>query len=345
MNYFTDRIRTGTPLKELTTIGIGGPARYYFRVTSTEELRTAIAWAKKEGVPLFVMGGGSNVLFPDAGFPGLVLHMEIRGRSEREEKGFVMVKVMAGEDWDDFVAYSVARGWAGIECLSGIPGKVGAAPIQNIGAYGREVAETLVETEVLDLETLEDTVIPKAACGFGYRQSIFKGAESGRYIVTAVILRLQKNGTPIIRYPDLEKRLRGDATLSEVRRAVLAVRREKSMVVDPEDPNSRSCGSFFTNPILDKRVYHRFAEEAPENHPRYPAGPDRVKLSAAWLIEQSGFSKGYVKGNVGLSAKHCLAVINRGGGTAVEVMALVSEIRDIVYLKFGIILTPEPVLP
>lgn len=336
-------ILDGVPLAPLTTLGIGGPARHYTRIGASEQLARALAWARERDLEVLVLGGGSNLLIGDSGYPGLVVHVVIDGVEYAVAGGSTEVTAGAGESWDGLVAAVVGRGLGGVECLSGIPGFVGATPIQNVGAYGQEVAETIVRVEVVDRKTAEVLSIANAECAFGYRDSRFKQADRDRYIVTSVTYRLENDGAPAIRYPELRRHLEATGveqpSLGAVREAVLAIRRRKSMVVDTADPDSRSAGSFFTNPIVTSEVADRIGIEG---MPRYPAG-DHVKLSAAWLIEQAGFARGHVAGNVGLSTKHTLAIVNRGGGTAREVVALADEIRRRVNDRFGVELVPEPV--
>lgn len=336
-------ILDGVPLAPLTTLGIGGPARHYTRIGASEQLARALAWARERDLDVLVLGGGSNLLIGDRGFPGLVVHVVIDGVDYAVAGGSTEVTAGAGESWDGLVAAVVGRGLAGVECLSGIPGFVGATPIQNVGAYGQEVAETIVRVEVVDRSTAEVLSIANSECAFGYRDSRFKQADRDRYIVTSVTYRLENDGAPAVRYPELRRHLEitgvEQPSLGAVREAVLAIRRRKSMVVDTSDPDSRSAGSFFTNPIVTSEAADQIGIEG---MPRYPAG-DHVKLSAAWLIEQAGFARGHVAGNVGLSTKHTLAIVNRGGGTAREVVALAREIRRRVYDRFGVELVPEPV--
>ena len=339
------RIERDVPLAPLTTLGIGGPARYFIRARSVDEIREAITWTAGNGEPLLVLGGGSNVLIADEGFPGLVLHIALRGINvESEDPDSVMVKVAAGEVWDEFVALAVANRWAGIECLSGIPGSTGATPIQNVGAYGQEVSETIVRVEALDRSNSRVITLNNRECGFGYRSSLFKNREKDRYVVLAVTFRLRPNGAAAVRYPELRKYLedRGASLedLQQARDAVIAVRRRKGMVLDPADPDTRSDGSFFMNPIITRSAFEELAARS-GNMPNFPAGDD-VKLSAGWLIENAGFTKGFVHGNVGLSSKHTLAIINRGGGTAREVLELVRMIQQKVREKFGVEIQPEP---
>jgi len=332
-------LQRNVPLAPLTTLGIGGPAKFFVRAESVDEIREVIAWTDSQHEPLFILGGGSNVLIADEGFDGVVLQIDLRGMNVLSED---TVYVAAGERWDDFVAFAVERGWAGIECLSGIPGLTGATPIQNVGAYGQEVSETIIGVEAVERDTGRVVTMTNGECGFGYRQSAFKNAAKDRYIVAGVTFRLKPGGAATIRYPELQKYLdehdinTGD--LRKVRDAVIAIRKRKGMVLDPSDPDTRSDGSFFMNPIVTPSQFDAIRAE---NVPHFPAG-DQIKLSAAWLIEQAGFHKGFVHGNVGLSSKHTLAVINRGGGTAREVLELVRMIQERVRETFGVEIQPEP---
>lgn len=330
------------PLAPLTTIGIGGPARCFLRAESVDELRDGLAWAGQRDLPVFILGGGSNLLIADEGFPGLVIQIDIRGITVESEDEFAMVKAGAGEPWDAFVAFAVDKGWAGIECLSGIPGSTGATPIQNVGAYGQDVSETIARVEALDRTTGRVVWFTNWDCRFGYRSSLFKNYERDRYVVLSVTFRLRIGGPAAIRYPELlkyvEERGVSVGNLRGVREAVIAIRKRKGMVIDRADPDTRSDGSFFMNPVISSAQFASFPRP---DAPHFPAGQD-VKLSAAWLIEQAGFHKGFVHGNVGLSSKHTLAVINRGGGTAAEVLELVRMIQDRVREMFGVELHPEP---
>ena len=348
-------LREQFPLAPLSTLGVGGPARYYARVTSEDSVREAVEWASARDLPLLVLGGGSNVVLADAGHPGLVLHLVTRGIETRPVGETVEVTAEAGEPWDSLVAAAVEQGWAGVECLSGIPGLVGATPIQNVGAYGQEVAETVSAVDALDLQTGRVCRLTSAQCGFAYRDSRFKSADRGRFIVLRVTYVLRPGGPPAVRYAELARNLEerglGPPSLAEVREAVIGLRRRKSMVLDPEDPNARSVGSFFTNPIVPAAVADELEAvlrrdgilREGEDPPRFPAGDGRVKLSAAWLIERAGLAKGYQRGNVGLSSRHTLAIVNRGGAAASEVVALAREVRERVHDRFGVTLVPEPV--
>jgi len=336
------QLQQNVPLALLTTLGIGGPAKFFIRAESADEIREAMSWTAAQPEPLFILGGGSNVLIADEGFDGVVLQIDLRGMTVlSEDPEAVIVRVAAGERWDDFVALAVANGWAGVECLSGIPGLTGATPIQNVGAYGQDVNETIINVEAIERENGRVVTMTNAECGFGYRQSVFKNAAKDRYIVTSVTFRLKPGGAATIRYPELQKYLDEHAIdardLAQVRDAVIAIRKRKGMVLDPSDPDTRSDGSFFMNPVVSSAQFEKLGKDVPH----FPAG-DQIKLSAAWLIEHAGFHKGFVHGNVGLSSKHTLAVINRGGGTAREVLELVSMIQDGVRATFGIEIQPEP---
>ena len=337
-------LQRNVPLAPLTTLGIGGTAKLFVRASTVDEVRDVVAWSRSIRQPLLIMAGGSNLLIADEGIDGVVLQIDLRGvtvESEDPEES-VIVKVAAGEPWDEFVATAVTNGWAGIECLSGIPGSTGATPIQNVGAYGQEVSETIIRVEVLERESGRVITLTNWDCGFGYRSSVFKGSAKENYVVLAVTFRLRPNGAATVRYPELRKYLEEHSAplddLPQVRHAVLTIRRRKGMVIDPADPDTRSDGSFFMNPIISRAAFERVAGT---NMPHFPSG-DQVKLSAAWLIENAGFHKGFVRGNVGLSSKHALAIINRGGGTAREVVELVRMIQDKVRETFGIDIHPEP---
>jgi UDP-N-acetylmuramate dehydrogenase len=339
------QIEENVPLAPLTTIGIGGPARFFFRATSVDELRAALRHARNEDLPVFILGGGSNLLISDAGFDGLVIQLDLRGITvESEDPESVMVKAAASEPWDPFVAYTVEHGWAGVECLSGIPGSTGATPIQNVGAYGQDVSETIARVETYDRQLGVAVWFTNEECRFGYRSSLFKNYERDRHVVLSVTFRLRRNGRATVKYPELQKYIeeRGVSLddLQGVRDAVIAIRKRKGMVIDASDPDTRSDGSFFMNPVITAAQHEEFARRAPDA-PHYPSGDD-VKLSAAWLIEHAGFTKGFTHGNVGLSTKHSLAVVNRGNGTAAEVLELVKMIQEKVREEFGVEIHPEP---
>jgi UDP-N-acetylmuramate dehydrogenase len=341
------QIQHNVPLAPFTTIKIGGPARYFFRAEDVDSLRAAIAWAQQRNLALFFLGGGSNLLIADEGFDGLVIHVALRGVVVQSEDEFAMVHVASGEPWDPFVAMAVENGWAGIECLSGIPGSTGATPIQNVGAYGQDVSETIARVEVLDRTRDRVVTFTNAECRFGYRASLFKNHERDRYVVLGVTFRLRRNGEATVRYPELRKHLEehgvGMSDLRGVREAVITIRKRKGMVLDDTDPDTRSDGSFFMNPILTAAEYAQFAARlGAESAPHFPGEDGSMKLSAAWLIEHAGFHKGFVHGNAGLSSKHTLAVINRGNATAREIIELVTMVQDRVREAFGVEIHPEP---
>ena len=338
------------PLAPLTTLGVGGSARFLVDGHDEATIRDALTWAARRDVPCRILGGGSNVVVPDDGFDGLVVRVLTRGTAWRNEGAAVVVHARAGEPWDELVAESVRRGCQGLECLSGIPGLAGATPIQNVGAYGQEVAETITSVEVLDRASLEVRTFPAADCRFSYRDSFFKSVEPERYVVLGVDFRLSPGAPPAVRYAELEQRLderratSGAASLAEVRDTVLELRRKKSMVLDPKDENGRSCGSFFVNPVVTEeqaRAVERARGAA--TMPRYPQPDGSVKLAAGWLIEQAGFTKGMRRGPVGLSTKHALAIVCHEGATASLVEAFAREIRAGVEARFGVTLTQEPV--
>ncbi len=332
-------------LGPLTTIGIGGPARYFARAATVDEVRDGVDWASSRSEPLFILGGGSNLLISDEGFRGLVLQVGLRGVVVESEDEYATVKVAAAEPWDSFVAMAVKQGWAGIECLSGIPGSTGATPIQNVGAYGQDVSETIIRVEALDRKRGIVISLTNEECRFGYRSSLFKNHERERYVVLNVTFRLKAGGAASVRYPELrrylEERGESEKDLRTVRDAVIAIRRRKGMVLDPGDPDTRSDGSFFMNPVISAADYDRFRTRA-EGAPGFPGSDGTVKLSAAWLIEHAGFTKGFVHGHAGLSSKHTLAVVNRGGASAREVRELVEMVQERVRERFGIEVHPEP---
>lgn len=337
-------------LAPLTTLKIGGEARFFARAENEGQIFEALDLARQKSLTVFILGGGSNVLIADKGFDGLVLQIALKGISREGNT----VTAAAGEDWDGFVGHCVAEDLAGLECLSGIPGFVGATPIQNVGAYGQEVSETITTVRVYDRETGDIKDLSRAECGFSYRSSIFNTSERERYIVLAVTFALTQNGEPAIRYADLKKYFADGNThpsLSEVREAVTRIRARKSMVISAADPNSKSAGSFFKNPVVSRQQYQSIQKTAESlgliaDHatvPSFPAPDEQVKIPAAWLIEKSGFYKGYVRGNAGLSANHTLAIINRGGANASDVLELKDEIQNKVQEKFGVALKPEPI--
>lgn len=327
-----------------TTLGVGGAAGWFAEAASEQDVADAVAFARKLQLPLFVLGGGSNLLVSDEGFSGLVLQMAIPG----VERDGDVLHVGAGVVWDDFVQQTVDAGLQGIECLAGIPGTVGGTPVQNVGAYGQEVSETIVSVRCFDTLDGQYVALSNEACGFAYRTSRFNTTERGRYIVTRVDFRLREDGAPCLKYADLRKHFEGkpQPSLVEVADAVRVIRRGKGMVVDAGDPNSRSAGSFFRNPIVAKEILLKVSEAAGigvDAVPHWPAGEGMIKLPAAWLLEQAGFVRGYAMGRAGISSRHTLAVINRGDAKAADIIALREEIIATVLLKFGIELEQEPV--
>lgn len=342
-------LRERVPLATLTTLGVGGPARYFVEAESDGDIREALQFAAERQLPLFVLGGGSNLLVADEGFDGLVLRVRLRGIERIADGPDITYQVAAGEDWDDFVARAVEDNCAGIECLSGIPGSIGATPVQNVGAYGQEVAETIREVMVLDRQTMEILTIPAAECGFGYRSSIFNTSVRERYVILRVLFGLRHGGSPALRYGDLQKRFgatRPLPSLREVREAVREIRRNKAMLLVPGDDDARSAGSFFKNPVVGRAQFEKIDTDlraSGVSMPSFPAADGFRKLSAAWLVEQAGFSKGYCRGAAGISRRHALAIVNRGGATAAEIVALKDEIQARVFGEFGIALQPEPV--
>jgi UDP-N-acetylmuramate dehydrogenase len=342
------------PLAPFTTLGIGGPARFLAEATEENRVLEALDFAANRGIPVFILGGGSNTLIADSGFPGLVLRVALYGIRHHGSGQSGIFTAAAGEDWDPVVRMAVERNWAGIECLSGIPGTVGGTPVQNVGAYGEEVSEVIVSVRLLDREKRSILELGNAQCGFTYRTSLFNTTMRDRYIVLSVTYALRVNGKPRIDYSDLQRYFAGtpgDTSLTAVREAVLSIRAGKAMLLIPGDPDSRSAGSFFKNPIVSEAAYLEIQEAArrggflspAQTLPRYKAPVGNVKVPAAWLIERSGFPKGYARGRVGLSSKHTLALVNRGGATAKDVLNLAREIQTGVKRTFGVDLVPEPV--
>jgi UDP-N-acetylmuramate dehydrogenase len=392
-------IEENKPLAPFTTFGIGGPARWFVEATSEEQIVAAIGWARAHGVPLFVLGGGSNLLVSDAGFNGLVLRVALRGIKviQAAEKltpeggggfnprinpakivgasapdqsspagsstasGQVIYQAAAGEDWDHCVQRAVDDGCAGVECLAGIPGTVGGTPVQNVGAYGQEVASAIERVRAYDLQQDTFVELPAAECGFAYRRSRFNTVDRGRYVVTRVDYRLTPGGAPTVRYAELQRTLAAhkpdgrELSLVEVAAVVRSVRESKGMLLVEGDSDCRSAGSFFKNPVVSQEQLRRIAaasarlavgETLP---PHFPAGEGaenlgRVKVPAAWLIGQAGFEKGYALGAAAISSRHTLALTNRGHATARQVLALAAEITAAVEARFGIRLEMEPVM-
>jgi UDP-N-acetylmuramate dehydrogenase len=378
-----DMVRAGSPargqaaLADYTTLRLGGPARRLVEAATEAAIVAEVRAADERGEPLLVLGGGSNLVVADEGFPGTVVHVATSGVRHRtaghgarpDGQGPIELTVAAGEDWDAVVAGCVGEGLAGLECLSGIPGRAGATPIQNVGAYGQEVAERIISVRVYDRAGRAVIDLAGTDCGFGYRTSAFKrslhpvpGAVTGRFVMLSVRFRLDRDPLSApVRYLELARVLGvpegGRAPLADVRAAVLGLRRGKGMVLDPGDPDTRSVGSFFLNPVLDRERFTAVERAARAvagpgaRVPCYPAGDGQVKVSAAWLIEQAGFKKGYpaagtAAGLAGarISSKHTLALVNPGGATTAGLLALAREIREGVRAAFGVELASEPVL-
>jgi UDP-N-acetylmuramate dehydrogenase len=350
-------IENDVPLAPLTTIRLGGPARYLARCGSVAELRMVLEFAREKSLPVTILGGGSNMIFADEGYRGLVVQPLLRGITMKEAGRDVFVTASAGETWDELVRQCTAKGYGGLECLSGIPGSAGAAPLQNIGAYGQEVSESITSVVVLDRISGRESTLEHDQCGFGYRQSIFKGAEKDHYIITSVTFRLRIAGEPEIRYAELRRLLDsrgqakgvspGESALTAVRDAVLTLRGGKSMVITPADPHCRSVGSFFMNPVLTKEAFDRLLKQVGTTEGNVTvqsfAAGGGIKVPAAWLVEHAGFPKGFRLGGVGVSDRHALALVNYGG-TTTELLQLAEDIRTAVRTQFGIRLELEPVV-
>ena len=344
----------GVPLRDYTTLRVGGPASRFVGAGTADELVDAVRAAQSGDEPLLVLGGGSNVVIGDGGFDGTVVHVATSGYEIADgPAGHPVLTVEAGEDWDAVVARTIEEGYGGLECMSGIPGLVGATPVQNVGAYGVEIADLLYGVDLLDRASGEVRTVPRDGLGLRYRSSSLKHTDSA--VVLRVRLGLHADGrSSPIRYPELARVLgvapHARPPAGEVREAVLELRRSKGMVLDPADHDTWSAGSFFTNPVLTDgelpAVLERIAARTPDPVPRYPAGAGSVKLPAAWLIERAGFARGHAgpQGRAALSGKHTLALTNRGTATAADLLALAREITDGVHEAFGVRLEPEPVL-
>jgi UDP-N-acetylmuramate dehydrogenase len=329
------QVRRDARLADLTTLGVGGPIDRLVEVADADELVAAVRDADEAGRPLLLLGGGSNVVAADEGWPGDVVLVRTRGVA----RSGTVLTVQAGEPWDDLVALTVEQGLAGMEALSGIPGSTGATPVQNVGAYGQEVAQTIAVVRVYDRAEKSEYALTPAECGFAYRDSRLK-QQSGRFVVLDVTFSLEGSGRSApVGYAELARRLGVEvgrsAPLAEVRAAVLELRRGKGMVLDPADPDSRSAGSFFTNPVVP-------AERAVAGCPSWPAGEGRVKLSAAWLVQEAGFGRGTRDGRVGTSSRHSLALTTEPGATAAELLAFAERVTAAVQERFGVRLVAEP---
>src|SRR5579864_2937313 len=342
-------ITENVPLAPLTTLKVGGPARYFIEAQTISEVSQAVEFSRSRSLPLFVLGGGSNLVISDAGWPGLVLKIGNTGINHRHGREEVIFEAAAGEDWDKFVGLAVAHNCSGIECLSGIPGNVGGTPVQNVGAYGQEVANTIESVLALDLRDGQLHELSNQDCGFSYRTSIFNTSERGRYIILQVNYALKHGGDAYIAYADLKKYFAGwseKPTLANTRDAVRKIRAGKGMLITAGDDDCRSAGSFFKNPILSAEQYQQLTMRAAAKNlqiPSYPALDAQKKVSAAWLVEHSGFSRGYGNGSVGISRKHALAIVNRGNATATDILAFKEDIQQRVKELWGILLEPEPV--
>lgn len=345
MLKFSERL-----LSELTTIRLGGNAKHFIECASEEEILDTLKYASENNLGVFILGGGSNVIFPDDGFEGIVLKINLKGVSFNND----VVTVKAGEDWDVFVKTTIDNGYAGLECLSGIPGTAGATPIQNVGAYGVEVGNLIIDVTAIDRRTLEKVVLLSGECGFSYRNSRFKGTDKEKFIITEVKFRLVKNGEPVIKYPELAKyigtyvdlnSLKGIEKIKAVREAVIKIRVGKSMVYDENDADSHSCGSFFTNPVINQSIFNEFMSKCEQKglKPAYFKDKSNYKVSAAWLIENAGIKKGFTMNGAGISGKHSLALVNRGCSTK-DILDLSNHIKNVVFQNFGITLEMEPVL-
>ena len=344
-------------LSDHSTIGLGGPARYFCFARTQAEIILALRQAREDNLGVQIIGGGSNVIFSDAGFDGLVLKVGLTGLTFRDEPSGTTAVAAAGVVWDDFVAASIAHSCTGIECLSGIPGLVGGTPIQNVGAYGQEVSDTIFSVRALDRKTFIPADFSGPDCRFAYRKSRFKGEDAGRYVITEVTFRMSRGVTPVVRYAELEQFLHTSAgepshnpaaiSPRDIRTAVLALRRKKSMVLDPGDPNTRSAGSFFVNPVITENNFIGLTDQWTRTGGAGPvphfSAPDGVKVPAAWLVEQAGFPRGFRRGGAGISAHHSLAIVNFGGTTD-EILGLAAEIEQAVRNKFGITLQREAVI-
>jgi UDP-N-acetylmuramate dehydrogenase len=341
------------PLAPLTTLQVGGRARYFMDAHSEHEVSEAVAFALARKLSLFVLGGGSNLLVSDSGWPGLVLKVSLAGVEFEGDRQKMLFHAGAGENWDSLVALAVSKNCGGIECLSGIPGTVGGTPVQNVGAYGQEVSQTITRVHALEIATGKLMDLTNGDCGFSYRSSIFNGTRRNEFIVLEVSYRLCRSAEPKTEYVDVKNFFAATnvekPSLQQVRDAVRSIRQSKAMLLVEGDEDCRSAGSFFKNPIVSAaeadRIQALAEQRAPgKMMPRYPVADGQVKLAAAWLVEQSGFSKGYTLGPVGISRKHSLAIVNRGGATAKDILALKDEIEKKVFDIWGVTLQPEPVL-
>jgi UDP-N-acetylmuramate dehydrogenase len=347
------QLQENIPLGPLTTFRIGGPARFFVEARTIADVEESVRLARTRDVPLFVLGGGSNLVVADSGWPGLVLKIGITGIERpagAAEDGRTLFDVGAGESWDRFVSHAVMAHCAGVECLSGIPGSVGGTPVQNVGAYGQEVSNTIESVEVFDIKDNQVRELCNEACGFEYRSSIFNTTERGRFIILQVTYGLAPGGEPHLEYADLKRHFEGRETapnLAETREAVRHIRARKGMLIVEGDPDCQSAGSFFKNPVLSEAQHEDLKKRAEAKQlsiPSYPALEKSRKVSAAWLVEHSGFARGYGSGRAGISSKHALAIVNRGGATAAEILGLKDQIQQRVEEIWGVRLETEPVM-
>jgi UDP-N-acetylmuramate dehydrogenase len=344
------KIRENVCLAPYTTLKVGGAARYFAEATNEDEVIEAVRWAHERKLPVFVLGGGSNLLVSDAGFPGLVIRMAIGGIAAHDDGARRIYSVGAGVEWDTFVMRAVEDNCAGVECLSGIPGSIGGTPVQNVGAYGQDISETIVRVCAVEAASLDRVEFDNAACGFRYRQSRFNERDRDRYILTRVDYALEPGGAPKLNYAELKRELNfgnpgyRPPSLLQVRESVLKIRRAKGMVLDENDADTRSAGSFFKNPVVSLATYERIAASSAIPVPHFEASSGQVKLAAAWLIEHSGIARGFALGPVAISNKHTLALVNRGGATAADVLLLKEFVQRRVHERFGVELSPEPVM-
>ena len=340
-------IQAGVALAPRSSLRVGGPARWFTVAASIEDVGAAHTWSRARGVRLVVLGGGTNVVVADAGLDALVVAVQPRGLAITDDGETLQVTAAAGEPWDAVVEAAVSRGGAGLECLSGIPGLTGGTPIQNVGAYGQDVSGVIEAVTAFDTATGATATLAAAECGFAYRTSRFKAADAGRFVVCDVCFRLRK-GPPTTAYADVAAALaRAGVTqpsVADVRSVVLEIRRRKAMVLDPGDPDTRSVGSFFTNPVITLSDAERVAARAGTAAPAFPQSGGHVKVPAAWLIERAGFARGTPDGAVGLSSKHTLAIVTRDGATAADVIRFAGRVARRVEALFGVRLRPEPVL-
>jgi UDP-N-acetylmuramate dehydrogenase len=338
-------------LAPYTSLGVGGPARWLVNAGEPTEILAGVQFARQHNVPFFILGGGSNLLVSDQGFAGVVIRTAGLTRMQIvRQQGVVCIQADAGVDWDAVVRLAITNNCAGIECLAGIPGTVGGSPVQNIGAYGQEVSTSIILVHALDLQTEKFVRLYPDDCGFSYRRSIFNSTHQGRYAITRVEFMLKLGRPATLEYDDLKRHFAAleiaEPSLFEVSEAVRAIRHRKGMLLSDDDPNSRSAGSFFKNPVVSEALLARAADGltlAQAEIPHWPAGEGAVKLSAAWLIERAGFARGYSMGQAGISAKHTLALVNLGRATSAEIIALRDAIRDAVQERFAIYLEQEPV--